>query len=115
MPADTLVTFQVNMAGAVQYPSGTPWDPDNNTVYFNGNCLTNGWYATWGGFWPETLLYDDGTHGDALAGDNICTFQYLVPKGRPVRVEYMYGIDSNANEGGSGTNHVRYIRRPAAM
>lgn len=31
--------------------------------------------------WPETQLFDDGTHGDAVAGDKTYTFQYLVPKG----------------------------------
>ena len=110
LPADTLVTFRVNMTNAVQYPSGTPWDNTVNAVYFNGDCLTNGWYGTWGGLWPETLMYDDGTHGDAVAGDDICTFQYLVPKGRPVRVQYKYGIDSVDNEGAAGSDHVRYIR-----
>jgi hypothetical protein len=110
LPADTLVTFRVNMTNAVAYPSGTAFDPTINAVYFNGDCLTNGWYGTWGGLWPETLLYDDGTHGDTLAGDYICTFQYLVPKGKAVRVQYKYGIDSNDNEAASGSDHVRYIR-----
>jgi hypothetical protein len=110
LPADTLVTFRVNMTNAVAYPSGTPFDPTNNAVYFNGDCLTNGWYGTWGSTWPETQLFDDGTHGDAVAGDSIYTCQYLVPKGKTVRVQYKYGIDSNDNEAASGSDHVRYIR-----
>ena len=92
LPADTLVTFRVNMTNATQYPSGTPFDPSVNGVWFNGDCLTNGWYTTWGGMWPETQLFDDGTHGDAVAGDKTYTFQYLVPKGRTLRVQYKYGI-----------------------
>jgi hypothetical protein len=110
LPADTLVTFTVNMAAAAQYPSGTPFDPSVNGVWFNGDCLTNGWYSTWGAMWPETQLFDDGTHGDAVAGDHIYTCQYLVPKGKTVRVQYKYGIDSSDNENASGSDHVRYIR-----
>jgi hypothetical protein len=110
LPADTLVTFTVNMAAAAQYPSGTPFDPSVNGVWFNGDCLTNGWYSTWGAMWPETQLFDDGTHGDAVAGDHIYTCQYLVPKGKTLRVQYKYGIDSSDNENASGSDHVRYIR-----
>jgi hypothetical protein len=110
LPADTLVTFTVNMAAAAQYPSGTPFDPGASGVWFNGDCLTNGWYTTWGAMWPETQLFDDGTHGDAVAGDHIYTSQYLVPKGKTLRVQYKYGIDSSDNENASGSDHVRYIR-----
>ena len=109
VPADTLVTFSVNMAAAVQYPSGTPFDPSVNGVWFNGDCLTNGWYTSWGAMWPETQLFDDGTHGDAVAGDHIYTCQYLVPKGKTLRVQYKYGIDSSDNEAASGSDHVQYI------
>ena len=109
LPADTLVTFTVNMATAVQYPSGTPFDPSVNGVWFNGDCLTNGWYTSWGSMWPETQLFDDGTHGDAVAGDHIYTCQYLVPKGKTLRVQYKYGIDSSDNEAASGSDHVQYI------
>ena len=109
LPADTLVTFRVNMAAAAQYPSGTPFDPSVNGVWFNGDCLTNGWYSSWGAMWPETQLFDDGTHGDAVAGDHIYTCQYLVPKGKTVRVQYKYGIDSSDNEAASGSDHVQYI------
>ncbi len=114
LPADTLVTFRVNMTNATQYPSGTPFDPSVNGVWFNGDCLTNGWYTTWGGMWPETQLFDDGTHGDAVAGDKTYTFQYLVPKGRTLRVQYKYGINSADNENASGSDHVRYIRSVGA-
>ena len=110
LPADTLVTFTVNMAAAAQYLSGTPFDPGASGVWFNGDCLTNGWYTTWGAMWPETQLFDDGTHGDAVAGDHIYTSQYLVPKGKTLRVQYKYGIDSSDNENASGSDHVRYIR-----
>ena len=108
--SDTLVTFRVDMANAVQYPGGTPFDPGVNAVYFNGDCLTNGWYSPWGGLWPETQMVDDGTKGDAVAGDKIYTLQYLVPKGKTLRVQYKYGIDSADNEAATGSDHVRYIR-----
>lgn len=110
LPADTLVTFRVNMTNAVQYPGGTPFDPTVNGVWFNGDCLTNGWYSSWGAMWPETQLFDDGTHGDAVASNHIYTCQYLVPNGKTVRVQYKYGIDSSDNEAASGSDHVRYIR-----
>jgi hypothetical protein len=111
LPADTLVTFRVNMTNAVAYPSGPAFDPTAVFgVWFNGDCLINGWYTTWGSMWPETQLFDDGTNGDAVAGDSIYTCQYLVPKGKAVRAQYKYGIDSLDNEAASGSDHVRYIR-----
>lgn len=110
LPVNTLVTFSVDMSKAATYPDNVPFNPAVSTNYFNGNCLTNGWYGTWGGFWPETQMFDDGTHGDAVVGDRIHTFQYLVPKGKTLRVAYKYGINSADNEAPSGQDHVRYIR-----
>ena len=44
--------------------------------YLKGSWDTNGQYdPSWGGGVEHSQFYDDGTHGDAVAGDNIWTCQ----------------------------------------
>jgi len=111
LPADTLVTFRVDMNNAQRY-GGAAFNPLTEGVWFNGDVLTNGWdtYGTWGTQPPETRMFDDGTHGDAVAGDKIYSWQYLVKKGSRLRVQYKYGIESYDNEAPAFQDHVRYIR-----
>ncbi|MEW6156678.1 MAG: carbohydrate-binding module family 20 domain-containing protein [Verrucomicrobiota bacterium] len=111
LSADTLVTFRVDMKGAVRFGSATPFDPANEGVFINGSFVNNGNWGPWGTQNPELQLADDGvTHGDAVAGDGIYTFQYLLPRGSSTRIAYKYGINSEDNEAGIGNDHVRYIR-----
>ncbi len=119
LAADTLVTFRVDMNGAQGY-GGNPPSFDTNTmgVWINGDMLTNsatgqqGWdvFGFWGTKPPETSMFDDGTNGDAVAGDQIYSWQTLLKQGTKSLIYYKYGIDSGDNEAPSGQNHLRYVR-----
>ncbi|MFQ5652940.1 MAG: T9SS type A sorting domain-containing protein, partial [bacterium] len=76
-----------------------------------------------GGDWGPGLeanlnkkLYDDGTHGDAVAGDSVFSRQVqyspdslaVGSKGRVGQV-FKFGIWGGDNEGGFGNNHVANI------
>ena len=106
LSADSLVTFRVDMSAA-KNGDGSSFDPVTQGVGYNASWVP--WWA-WNNPLPEYQLVDDGTGGDAVAGDKIYTWQHLFPRGSSARIEYKYGIDSGDNEARSGLNHVRYIR-----
>jgi hypothetical protein len=107
---DTLVTFHVDMNGAVPFGGGTPFDPQLNAVYINGNFVPGGWWA-WGAPLGEYWMIDDGaSYGDAVASDGIYTWQGWLLAGSPVPVQYKYSIDGADNEAAVGNDRVRYIR-----
>ena len=93
-----------------------PWG-----VAINGPA-TGGW-ATWS---RPTLfavndtahiMYDDGTHGDAVAGDSIYTRQFTYPAGTVKGQEYKFSIgggDVEGGVGGYGNNHIDNIVDAAA-
>lgn len=131
---DVLVTWEVDMRPAVfellfSSPTDTLkdiqgnrdiFDPDavlTSGVWING--LATGDWQTWGATLEADTtrkMYDDGTHGDAVAGDSIFTRQILYSpdsvnvgsKGRVGQV-FKFGILGGDNEGGFGNNHVRNI------
>ncbi|MBI5648235.1 MAG: T9SS type A sorting domain-containing protein, partial [Ignavibacteriae bacterium] len=96
---------------------------DPATVYTSGLWMngpaTGGW-TTWG----QTLrddapkrMYDDGTNGDAVAGDHFYTVQFLygpdsTGSKKFVGQEFKFGIKGGDNEGGQGgfgNNHYENI------
>jgi len=56
--------------------------------------------TTWGG--PFPMLFDDGTHGDATAGDNIwtCAIDFATPE---ADVTFEYGAVSGSVDGSDGS------------
>ena len=72
------------------------------------------WITNWGSFLmsdTNRVMYDDGTHGDATAGDTIYTVTYMLSpdSGHTVAQECKFGInggDNESGEGGYGNNHV---------
>ena len=81
-------------------------------VIINGPA-TGGW-GTWGpGLLQEEthLMYDDGTHGDVVAGDSIYSIQFMYSpdSGDVVGQEFKFGIGGGDNEGGYGNNHIENI------
>jgi hypothetical protein len=58
-------------------------------------------------------MYDDGTHGDKIAGDTIYTVELTYPSGTNAGRVYKFGIRGGDNEGGNGkafgNNHVANI------
>lgn len=85
-------------------------------VYINGPLSNNGegTWQTWGvALQNDTtrMMYDDGTHGDVVAGDSIFSITYsLSPdSGHTVGQEFKFGIAGGDNEGGYGNNHVENV------
>ncbi|MBU2493167.1 MAG: T9SS type A sorting domain-containing protein [Bacteroidetes bacterium] len=113
---DVTVTFVVNTAGAVSAVDNQPFSVVN-TVHLTGATAPLQWPS---GGWPSSEIdrmipmFDDGTHGDATAGDGIFATQVTFPKYTGFAIEYKYGINygddatnggGNDNENGVGANH----------
>jgi hypothetical protein len=99
---------------------GDPTVGNADSVYIYGVSIngpaTGGW-SGWGStLRSETLkkMWDDGTHGDAVAGDRIYSVQFTFGPdstgGRDrVGQEFKFGISGGDNEGGFGNNHIENI------
>lgn len=105
---DTLVTFTVDMTGAVNGLDGSLIGPVNE-VYINGD-FTPWW--NWGSLPGEFAMFDDGLQslGDQVSGDLVYSWQQVFLAGSPVRLQYRYGVDSEDNEAMPGDDRIRYIR-----
>lgn len=99
---ETSVTFRVNMARATR-TDGTPFDPAGEGVWLNGSFA--GWWS-WGTQPGDYRLVDDGTAGDAQAGDLVYTLVRVFQRGDPRNFDYKYGIESSDNEAGFAKNHT---------
>jgi len=85
-------------------------------LYMNGPLSNNaeGTWATWGGTLAADTtrkMYDNGTHGDIVAGDTVYTLTYHLDPAQNHRVgqEFKYGIGGGDNESGYGLNHIENI------
>ena len=84
-------------------------------VAINGPAV-NGW-ASWGAGLvavTDTLhkMYDDGTHGDAVANDTIYAVKHTFGTDDFIGNEFKFGIGGGDNEGGKGgfgNNHIENI------
>jgi hypothetical protein len=91
----------------------TPSDLDSIMswgVRINGPA-TGDW-APWGIALDEDedrIMYDDGTHGDEVAGDSIFSITIGYPAGTTKGREFKFGVRGGDNEGGYGNNHVENI------
>ena len=99
---DTLVTFAVDMTGAVD-TNGIPFNSSGDSIFINGPfCNWNGW----GGWWDWKHTPADpapGETGNIAAdrvqmtnnpvGGQVYTLKVLLPKGSPVNVQYKYSIN----------------------
>lgn len=109
LPADTLVTFSVSMTNAQSYSAYTPPIVFNQSmgVAVNGNWVP--WW-NWAAAAPAPYTLTNGTSGDWIYSQTV-----LIPKGKPVKLVYKYGIDDGAdninNEAPDGSDRVRYIRQ----
>jgi hypothetical protein len=90
-------------------------------VWINGPAV-GGWGNPSGGDWGVGLrtnlskkMYDDGTHGDVVAGDSIYSLTVMFYKdsaNNTVGQVFKFGLNAGDNEGGKGgfgNNHVRNI------
>jgi len=103
LPADTTVTFRVNMTNAVGTDAHS-FDSSSDGVYINGIIINNNNYSftSWDTFLPQLV--------NNPVGSQIYTLDVLIPKGCPVQLNYKYGINGVDDEAGANVNHVRYIR-----
>ncbi|MGD8306828.1 MAG: T9SS type A sorting domain-containing protein [Ignavibacteria bacterium] len=109
------IKFTVDMDTARSSISGNPFSQIDNVVL----CGANPPLAWPQGGWPDEdssltiKMYDDGTMGDLVAGDNIWSRDVVFAQYSPFAVEYKYGANwglatnegGNDNESGVGTNH----------
>ena len=100
LPADTTVTFRVDMTGAVGTDAHT-FDPVNDQVFINGIPGFVNWDA--GTLAPFQLTNNP-------VGSGTYTLDILMPKGSTVMQTYKYSINGNDDEAGANINHVRYVR-----
>lgn len=133
---DVLVTYTVDLRPAYYHLAGgdslfdvqgafrTILPSDKDSVYgwgvwMNGPAV-GGWGNGAGSDWGVGLranltkkLYDDGTHGDAVAGDRIYSLQVQYKKDSTTLGQVfkfgLYGGDNEGGQGGFGNNHVANI------
>lgn len=115
---NVVIKFTVDVTDAVNSLTGAPFSAPITSVAIAGANPPLAWPGTG---WPNAdstlvhFMYDDGTHGDAAAGDKIWTVELTFPKYSPLRVEYKYGANwglegnSNDNESSIGTNHILHF------
>ncbi|MFZ4618956.1 MAG: T9SS type A sorting domain-containing protein [Bacteroidota bacterium] len=129
------VKFTVNLAPAFwQVAKGDTLFGIQNTVnvtskdsVYKWGVAINGPAAGGWNAWGQSLIddttrfmYDNGTHGDAVAGDRIYTRQikfYKDSLNNVVGQEFKFGIKGGDNEGGKGgfgNNHIENINDAAA-
>lgn len=75
-----------------------------------GVALNGDWIPWWDWSMPALYYLTNGSSGDWLYSQTV-----LIPKGKPLKLTYKFGIDDSVhnldNENGFMTNHVRYIRQ----
>ena len=101
LPADTAVTFTVNMTNAIDTGSHV-FDPAVDTVYLNGDFLN--WWS-WGAFPPGQYQMTNNP-----VGSELYTLTFTIPKGNSLSVVYKYSMNGQDNEAGFAQNHGRFIR-----
>lgn len=109
------IKFVVNVNGAISSLTGTAF-PSIDTVVVAGANPPLQWPT---GGWPNTdsaavkYMYNDGTHGDEVAGDSLWSLDLVFPQYSSLRVQYKYGANwalpsntgGNDNESSIGTDH----------
>ena len=67
--------------------------------------------------WPDedsiktTKLFDDGTNGDLVAGDNIWSKDIHFPRGYEAKIEYMYSANWGLPTNNGGNNNESILRK----
>ena len=126
---DIVITWEVDMSPAYyQVYSGSVLDDiqgdidisDADQVYelgvwMNGPATLSANQEDWTQ-WGETLfnteskkMWDDGTHGDQIAGDHIYSVELSYDSESTFGQEFKLGIGGGDNESGYGLNHIENI------
>ena len=107
--------YQILSGDALDDIQGTINITDASEIFTRGISMngpaTGGW-VTWGATLDGTAankMHDDGTHGDAVAGDSIYTVQFDYEATQTIGQEFKFGIGGGDNESGYGLNHIENI------
>ncbi len=107
----TKILFTVDTKGAHDV-NGNPIAPPINTLNLTGSVMPLSWTGwDYSNINLMTKMYDDGTHGDQVAGDGIYSNEVLFNDYSPFHVEYSYIINFGQSgyvpyENTSGDNHL---------
>ncbi|TAK59203.1 MAG: T9SS type A sorting domain-containing protein, partial [Bacteroidetes bacterium] len=116
------ITFTCNTNGAISSVTNNPF-ASVQSVHVAGSASPLQWPS---GGWPNSEinivleLFDDGSNGDATAGDGIFSADITFPSFTVLDVQYKYsinwGIDSlneggNDNEAGFAVNHELHMTK----
>lgn len=122
LTVDVTCKFSVDMTNAVCWYTSEPF-PEIASVWLAGDDGSVG-PLQWPGAWVSSdttdmiRMYDDGTHGDLTAGDNIWSSDVLLPAGTLSTILYKFGVyypgvdelndgvTPMDNEAGFAMNHV---------
>lgn len=100
---DVTVIFSVNVRGAINARTGNPF-PKVDSVYVTGDdgdigatVPEIGWInsAPWRPGDVNCMMYDDGTHGDLVAGDSIYSLKVKFLAGTGNDEKFTYGVMYN--------------------
>ena len=112
----TLVDIQAGMTITPEMLTAAPDTIAQLGLFINGPMSNNaeGTWVTWGGTLAgdaNRQMWDDGTHGDAVAGDSVYTIVYAFDPalGHRVGQEFKFGIGGGDNESGYGLNHIENL------
>jgi len=107
--------YQVLAGDSLVDIQGTTHVTDADSVFAWGvwiNGPASGGWQTWGGTLAADTtrkMYDDGTHGDAAAGDSVFARTIGYGSDAIIGQEFKFGIKGGDNESGFGLNHIENI------
>jgi hypothetical protein len=102
------VSFSITMTNGTLDDNGYAFNPGGgDTLWINGDFLNNwdngAWPGPIGSLPANQQMIEVGTSG-------VYTNSFVVPRGNSIYLNYKYSIDSEDDENGFATNHVREIR-----
>ncbi len=103
----TTVTFTLYMTNGTPDKNGYSFNNSSDTLWINGDFLNN-WN---GGTWPGPVgNFPAAQQMIEVGSSDYYTNSFVIPAGNSIYLNYKYAIDSEDDENGFGTNHVREIR-----
>ena len=100
------VTFTLYMPNGSLDRNGYAFNNASDTLWIDGDFV--GWPS---GAWPGPVSNFPGSQQMMEVGtSDYYTNSFVIPRGNSVYINYKYAIDSEDDENGVGTNHVREVR-----
>jgi hypothetical protein len=101
------VTFTLVMTNGTVDQNGYAFNSSSDTLWINGDFLNN-----WdGGSWPGPIGNFPAAQQMIEVGlSDVYTNSFVIPVGNSIHLNYKYAIDSEDDENGFQTNHIREVR-----